>query len=100
MTFNLNTIRTDVRSKATTDGDICWAFNSHPMIRARALTIGARADLLVNVFKIKRSNALIETRGYYHSRGNRHVAKQNFAHDIAGRENGGRVATESDVIDF
>lgn len=98
--FDLNTIRNDVRAKARTDGDVCWLFNAHPMVKARALTIGERADMLVNVFKIKRTNALIETKGYYHSRGNRHESKRNFAHDIAGRANGGRVATESDVIDF
>ncbi|AZO15091.1 hypothetical protein EJ069_10330 [Mesorhizobium sp. M2A.F.Ca.ET.043.05.1.1] len=100
MTFNANTIRADVRAKAQTARDICWAFNAHPMVKERAMTVGERVEMLVNLFNIKRSNALIETRGYAASRGNRFVSDSAFKHDIAGRPNGGRVAAESDVIDF
>ena len=100
MTFDLNAIRNDVRAKARTDTDVCWAFNSHPLVRARAMTIGERADKLALVFNIKRNNALIETRIYFNSRGNRHAAKQNVKHDIAGRADGGPVGSETDLIDF
>ncbi|TIV73823.1 MAG: hypothetical protein E5V79_04255 [Mesorhizobium sp.] len=49
------------------------------------MTVGERVEMLVNLFNIKRSNALMETRGYAASRGNRFVSDSAFKHDIGRR---------------